>query len=80
MIHGDIAFKRIGGECHSKCSLGANLVIDNCLCSFRHCTSASNFKAIGQLIMEILYFKVLGLTECCLTVNAVVLVLGEYQI
>ena len=65
----------------SECSLGVNLVIDNCLhvasgtCTCT-CTSPSvyNLKAIGLLLMEILHFEDLGNTSV-----AVVLVLGEYQ-
>ena len=41
----------------SECSLGDNLVIDICLCSFRYFTSAYNLKAIGPLVMEILHFE-----------------------
>ena len=39
----------------------------------------SNFKAIGQLVLEILHLKDLGDTASVVT-NAVVLVLGECQI
>ena len=50
------------------------------ICSFRYFTSLSNFKAIRQLLMEILHIKDLGDTECRLAAKTVVLVLGEYQI
>ena len=38
-------------------------------------TPVSNFKAINQLVMEILHFQDLGYTESVVT-NAVVLVIG----
>ena len=45
----------------NECSLGVYLVIDNfVLCSFRYFTSVYNLKAIGSLLMEILYFEYLG--------------------
>ena len=47
----------------SECSLGANLVIDNFLCSFRYFTSVYNLKAIGPLVMEILHFEDLAETS-----------------
>ena len=52
------------------------------VCSFRYFTSVSNLKAIGLLLMEILHFEdFVGIQDlCCLAANAVVLVLGEYQI
>ena len=40
----------------------------------------TNLKAIGRLLLEILHFKDLGDAGGCLAANAVVLVLGEYQI
>ena len=63
-------------------SMGANLVIDNfsLICSFRYFTSVSNFKALGQLLMEILHLTGLEDTECRLAANAVMLVLGECHI
>ena len=69
IIHGDIAFQRIGGyrKCCHECSLCVYLVIDNCLCV----PSISNFKAIEQLVM---HFKDLGDTASVVT-NAVILVL-----
>ena len=47
-------------------SKGVNLVFDNCLylvCSFGYFTPVSKLKVIGQLAMEILYFKDLGDTK-----------------
>ena len=79
IIHGDIAFQRIGGyrKCCHECSLCVYLVIDNFfVCTFWCFTPVSNFKAIGQLVMEILHFKDLGVTASIVT-NAVVLVLRE---
>ena len=67
-------------RCRYECSLGAYLVIDNLLCSFRYFTSVHNLKATGPLLMEILHFKDLGDTECRLATKSVVIVLGEYQI
>ena len=48
-------------------------------CTFWCFTPVSNFKAIGQLVMEILHFKDLGDTAIVIT-NAIVLVLRECQI
>ena len=85
IIHGDIAFQRIWGyrKCCHECSLGVYLVIHNYLYapsdSLPLYGPVSNFKAIGQLAMDILHFKDLGDTENVAT-NAVVLVLGECQI
>ena len=66
----------------SECSLGVNLVIDNFIKLLQILHLCINLKAIGRLhnyhIMEILHFKDLGDTE--LAANAVVLVLGGYQI
>ena len=66
-------------ESYRKIGYG-NTALQFVLCSFRYFTSVSNFKAIGQLLMEILHFEDLGDTECRLAANAVVLVLGECQI
>ena len=75
IIHGYIAFQRIGGyrKCCHECSLCVYLVIDNCLCVPSN-VYLSNFKAIEQLVMEILHFKDLGDTASVVT-NAVVLML-----
>ena len=51
----------------SECSLGVNLVIDNFL------------KAIVPLVMDIAFCR-FGGYECRLAANAVVLVIGGYQI
>ena len=50
-----------------------------CVYTFWCFTTVSNFKAIGQLVMEILHLKYLGDTESVVT-NAVALVLGGCQI
>ena len=79
IIHVDIAFKSIRGYkkgCH-ECSLCVYLVID--VCTFWCFTPFSNFKAIGQLVMEILHLKDFGDTASVVT-NAVVLEFGECHI
>ena len=48
------------------------------VCTFWCFTHVSNFKEVGQLVMEILHFEDLGNTESAVT-NAVVPVLGECQ-
>ena len=63
-------------ECRHECSYGVYLVI---VCDLLMLYPVSNFKAIGQLVMEILHFVDLGDTVSVVT-NAVVLVLGECQI
>ena len=60
----------------SECSLDVNLVIDNFfVCSFRYFTSVNNLKAIGYYS-----WRRFGGYECRLAANAIVLVLGGYQI
>ena len=50
-----------------------------CVCTFWYLTPVSNFKAIRQLVTEILHLTDLGYTESVI-MNAVVLVLGEFKI
>ena len=67
-------------ECCHECSLGVYLAIDH----FLYVPSDAlplyekNYKAIGQLVMEILHFNDLGIHS--VVTNAVVLVLGECHI
>ena len=61
----------------SRMQCGVYLVIDNCVYVPSDALPLyTNFKAIEQLVMEILHFEDLGDTESVVT-NAVVLVLGE---
>ena len=68
----------IGGyrRCCYECSLSVYLVINNSSYVRSDALPLYNFKAIGQLVMEILHLKDFGHTESVIT-NAVVLVLGE---
>ena len=71
IIHGDIAFQRIG-DTESVATNAVWVLIQSLtifLCSFKFFTSVSHFKTIGLLLMEILHFRYLGDTQCHLAMT-----------
>ena len=80
ITHGDMTFQRIGWyrKCFYEYSLGVYLVIDNFLYVLSDAFTVSNFKAIGQLIMEILHFKDMG-SKCLPSHRVILQCIGNWQ-